>query len=78
MYPEGGYETCAEETIRYDLTELENSARFKKGAEQVRTPKKIDSVNQWFTKFDGDTANFLTYFGKSRQTACGLCVDEAF
>lgn len=50
--------------ILYDLTELENSARFKKGAEQIRTPKKIDSVNQWFTKFDSDTANFLTYFGK--------------
>merc|ERR1719305_796189 len=47
--------------ILYDLTELENASRFKKGAEQVRTPKKIDSVNQWFTKYDGDVDTFLAY-----------------
>ena len=61
--------------VAVDLTDL---ASVERCAEQIRTPKKIDSVNQWFTKFDSDTANFLTYFGKSRQTACGLCVDEAF
>ena len=45
----------------YDLTELENAARFKKG-ESERTTKKVDNVNKWFGKLDSDLANLLAYF----------------
>jgi len=50
-------------SILYDLTELENAARFKKGEEQVRTPKKIANVDKWFVKLDSDFDQFLSYFG---------------
>jgi len=49
--------------ILYDLTELENSSRFKKG-ETTRTPKKIALVNQWFDKLDGDFLGLFAYFAK--------------
>ena len=52
---------CGHGRILYDLTELENAARFKKG-ESDRTQKKIDNVNKWFGKLDADIANFLSYF----------------
>lgn len=48
--------------ILYDLTELENACRFKKGEEQVRTPKKIASVEKWFDKLDKDFSIFLGYY----------------
>ena len=47
--------------VLYDLTELENAARFKKG-ETERTVKKVDNVNKWFGKLDADLAMLLTYF----------------
>ena len=47
--------------ILYDLTELENAARFKKG-ESERTEKKIANVNKWFGKLDTDFDLFLAYF----------------
>ena len=49
--------------ILYDLTELENASRFKKGEEQTRTPKKIANVDKWFVKLDTDFGEFLSYFG---------------
>merc|ERR1711871_1212695 len=49
--------------ILYDLTELENASRFKKGEEQVRTPKKVENVQKWFKKLDGDFGTLLAYFG---------------
>ena len=48
-------------SILYDLTELENASRFKKG-ETERTQKKLDNVNKWFAKLDADLANLLSYF----------------
>lgn len=48
-------------SILYDLTELENASRFKKG-ESERTQKKIDNVNKWFGKLDSDLAGLLAYF----------------
>jgi hypothetical protein len=48
--------------ILYDLTELENASRFKKGEEQVRTAKKVENVDKWFKKLDGDFATLLAYF----------------
>lgn len=48
--------------ILYDVTELENAARFKKGAEQVRTEKMLASVGKWFSKLDGDFDQLLKYF----------------
>lgn len=48
-------------SILYDLTELENSSRLKKG-EDTRTEKKIANVNKWFVKLDTDLSTFLTYF----------------
>jgi len=55
--------TCAGECARilYDLTELENAARFKKG-ESERTAKKVENVNKWFGKLDTDFDLFLAYF----------------
>jgi hypothetical protein len=55
--------TCAGECARilYDLTELENAARFKKG-ESERTAKKVENVNKWFGKLDKDLTDFLAYF----------------
>tara|TARA_B100000787_G_C15940869_1_gene184876 strand:+ start:112 stop:336 length:225 start_codon:yes stop_codon:yes gene_type:complete len=47
--------------ILYDLTELENAGRFKKG-ETERTAKKVENVNKWFVKLDADLANLLSYF----------------
>jgi len=47
--------------ILYDLTELENASRFKKG-DTERTPKKIANVDKWFGKLDTDISTFLTYF----------------
>lgn len=47
--------------ILYDLTELENAARFKKG-EEARTDKKIANVQKWFAKLDGDLDSFLAFF----------------
>jgi len=49
--------------ILYDLTELENASRFKKGEEQTRTAKKVANVEKWFTKLDNDFGEFLKYFG---------------
>jgi len=49
-------------SILYDLTELENAARFKKGEAATRTPKKVANVAKWFGKLDVDLAGFLTYF----------------
>merc|ERR1711990_687029 len=48
-------------SILYDLTELENAARFKKG-DPERTPKKIANVDKWFVKLDTDLNQFLAYF----------------
>jgi len=48
-------------SILYDLTELENASRFKKG-EAERTVKKVAIVEKWFGKLDTDLANFLAYF----------------
>lgn len=50
--------------ILYDLTELENASRFKKGESQARTPKKVANVKKWFGKLEVDLTNFLAYFGK--------------
>lgn len=47
--------------ILYDLTELENASRFKKG-DVERTPKKIANVDKWFGKLDTDFKVFLEYF----------------
>jgi len=47
--------------ILYDLTELENASRFKKG-ESERTVKKVAIVEKWFGKLDNDLVNFLAYF----------------
>ena len=47
--------------ILYDLTELENAARFKKG-ETERTVKKVDNVDKWFVKLDADLNMLLAYF----------------
>ena len=49
-------------SILYDLTELENASRLKKGEDAVRTPKKIANVDKWFVKLDGDFASFISYF----------------
>lgn len=46
--------------ILYDLTELENAARIKKG-ETERTEKKVGNVMKWFAKLDSDLGNFLAY-----------------
>ena len=51
----------ASRAILYDLTELENAARFKKG-ESERTAKKVENVNKWFGKLDKDLTDFLAYF----------------
>lgn len=51
----------ATRAILYDLTELENAARFKKG-EVERTAKKVDNVNKWFGKLDADLTTLLSYF----------------
>jgi hypothetical protein len=48
-------------SILYDLTELENAARLKKG-DPERTPKKIANVDKWFVKLDTDLNQFLAYF----------------
>jgi len=48
--------------ILYDLTELENASRFKKGEEQVRTPKKVENVEKWFKKLDTDFDAIIKYF----------------
>ena len=48
--------------ILYDLTELENASRFKKGEDQTRTEKKVANVRKWFVKLDTDLGGFLTYF----------------
>jgi len=48
-------------SILYDLTELENAARFKKG-EEARTEKKKEAVSKWFAKLDKDFGAFLAYF----------------
>ena len=48
--------------ILYDLTELENASRFKKGEDQVRTPKKVANVEKWFGKLDVDLDTLLAYF----------------
>eukprot|EP00322_Chrysochromulina_rotalis_P015290 CAMPEP_0115849388 /NCGR_PEP_ID=MMETSP0287-20121206/11425_1 /TAXON_ID=412157 /ORGANISM="Chrysochromulina rotalis, Strain UIO044" /LENGTH=218 /DNA_ID=CAMNT_0003303357 /DNA_START=12 /DNA_END=668 /DNA_ORIENTATION=+ len=50
--------------ILYDLTELENASRFKKGETETRTPKKVANVDKWFVKLDADLTTFLTYFPK--------------
>mmetsp|Transcript_25094 Transcript_25094/g.41557 ORF Transcript_25094/g.41557 Transcript_25094/m.41557 type:complete len:205 (+) Transcript_25094:30-644(+) len=47
--------------ILYDLTELENASRVKKG-DADRTPKKVANVNKWFGKLDNDFGVLLTYF----------------
>ncbi len=47
--------------VLYDLTELENASRIKKG-ETTRTEKKIAGVNRWFGKLDKDFDAFLVYF----------------
>ena len=52
---------CLHLRILYDLTELENASRFKKG-DTERTPKKIANVDKWFGKLDTDIGTFLTYF----------------
>jgi len=49
-------------SILYDLTELENASRFKKGEDQTRTPKKVANVRKWFDKLDADLTGFLKYF----------------
>jgi len=49
-------------SILYDLTELENASRFKKGEDQVRTPKKVANVEKWFGKLDVDLDTLLAYF----------------
>merc|ERR1712070_13419 len=48
-------------SILYDLTELENASRIKKG-ETERTAKKIANVNKWFDKLDKDFGELLAYF----------------
>jgi len=48
--------------ILYDLTELENASRLKKGEDAARTPKKIANVQKWFAKLDSDFDAFLAYF----------------
>jgi len=48
-------------SILYDLTELENASRFKKG-ESERTPKKAANVEKWFGKLDVDLTTLLAYF----------------
>jgi hypothetical protein len=48
-------------SILYDLTELENASRLKKG-ETDRTPKKIANVNKWFGKLDKDFGELQAYF----------------
>lgn len=48
--------------ILYDLTELENASRVKKGEDTTRTPKKIANVDKWFVKLDSDFDTFLSYF----------------
>lgn len=48
-------------SIIYDLTELENASRLKKG-ESERTAKKIANVNKWFGKLDKDFDELLAYF----------------
>lgn len=47
--------------ILYDVTELENASRIKKG-ETERTPKKIANVQKWFAKLDKDFADLLAYY----------------
>ena len=49
-------------SILYDLTELENASRFKKGEDPTRTPKKVTNVRKWFVKLDTDLNDFLKYF----------------
>jgi len=49
-------------SILYDLTELENASRLKKGEDPFRTPKKIANVQKWFDKLDVDFASFLKYY----------------
>ena len=48
--------------ILYDLTELENASRFKKGESETRTPKKVANVGKWFGKLELDLSSFLAYF----------------
>lgn len=48
-------------SILYDVTELENASRVKKG-ETERTPKKIANVQKWFAKLDKDFADLLAYY----------------
>jgi hypothetical protein len=47
-------------SVLYDLSELENSSRFKDG-ETTRTPKKTANVQKWFKKLDEDLTTFLSY-----------------
>jgi len=51
-------------SIIYDLTELENAARLKKG-DPERTPKKIANVQKWFVKLDKDFGDLFEYFPAS-------------
>jgi len=48
-------------SILYDLTELENAARIKKG-ETERTAKKAAIVQKWFAKIDKDFEALLAYY----------------
>jgi hypothetical protein len=47
--------------ILFDLTELENAARLKKGVE-TRTDKQVERVEEWFKTFDRDITKLLKYF----------------
>ena len=49
-------------SVLYDLTELENASRFKKGSEPVRTAKMVEQVDKWFGKLDTDFDQVLAYF----------------
>merc|ERR1712087_389635 len=51
----------ATRAILYDLTELENASRLKKG-DTERTVKKVANVNKWFGKLDKDFADLLSYY----------------
>jgi hypothetical protein len=53
--------------ILYDVTELENVATPKKGAEINRSAKRIKAINQWFSKIDNDLTDFLSYVPQSAQ-----------
>jgi len=54
--------------ILNDIIELENVSRFKKGTNEVRTPKKVEAVTKWFNKLDTDFVSVISFLPEPKPT----------